>query len=774
MRNGGKRLVSLLAAAAVCLLAVTPASASGAGAGSDPVTVRVGAEHQRFIYANHPYNTKEKLTELVGTLEGTRGDGGRVNVTAKWGWESGGRTFHPGGCAGSNYGFYQLKSTSLTVPGGGSFAIRPFNAVLEVMVIAVNARQRLETASGTVARTRLDSFTGDNWKEALGLPDTAGVTYAPAQITGHPEWSAAAGEFSQRDGAYQIIGWNMEDCYAPLTPERLRGVVGQGKREIRLTPVYAAAGQGGPPAWATLEAVPRFTLTVTDDRPVEVTVEPPDGITYGGELGDPVAAQTAISDGTDGNGTFTYRYVGVEGTDYDSEEKPADAGTYQVTATLDSATHTGEGASAPFAIRRAASGSAAVELTVPAAGGDRTVYLSGMGLPDGMAKDARLKAEPDAAAGEVLSGVTGSAGGDCFTLNVKPSQAESSQSFPLVLTGRNYEELTVTVTVTATDAPGGFQPTRVAVREPGTFDYGTPLKDIIDLERCAAVLNGVDASGTFELAEPDRRYEVGEDTTIGLRFQSGGRTYRAEVPVGFTIEPAKLTFLGWDDAFIRDGYWIPTYANNPYNTDAGMLRMLVQDRKRTFAVSYAGGRLVLDAKWVADAGNPPFEPTGQKPHQVGDVIWYDWYGYTAALTPRTGDAKNFALDVQPKAYIRVVPVNAAPVLESGSKTVRAADLAALTEENWTEVLGLPETAPVSFQPVERPEWSDEYVPPSTDVCAIAGWKLDGLILTPADLRAKAAQAVDGEVKLTLTPIYADIPGWAAVTTAAAFELTITP
>ena len=46
-------MVSLLAAAVVCLLAVTPASASGVGARSNPVTVSVGAEHQRFIYANH-------------------------------------------------------------------------------------------------------------------------------------------------------------------------------------------------------------------------------------------------------------------------------------------------------------------------------------------------------------------------------------------------------------------------------------------------------------------------------------------------------------------------------------------------------------------------------------------------------------------------------------------------------------------------------------------------------------------------------------------------
>lgn len=771
MRNGGKRLISLLAAAAVWLLAAAPASASGAGTKENPTTVTVDAGHQRFIYANHPYNTREKLTELAGTLEGARSGGGRVDVAAKWAWEDSGWAFRPGGCAGSNYGFYQLNATSLTVPGGGNYAVRPDRVSLEVMVIAVNARQSLETASGTVARQRIDRFTGDNWKEALGLPDTVRVAYAPAQITGHPEWNAAAGEFSQRGCTYRIIGWNIEDCYAPLTPERLQSMVGQGRREIRLTPVYAAAGQGGPPAWATLEAVPRFTLTVTDGCPVDVAVTPPGGIAYGEELGDPAAEAGGV---TDGGGTFTYRYVGVEGTDYDSEKKPADAGTYRVTAALDSAAYTGEGISAPFTIRRAASGSAAAELTVPTTGGVRTVYLGSIGLPDGMAQGARLKAAPDAAAGEVLAGVTGAAGEDCFTLNVKPVQAGSAQSFSLVLTSRNYEELTVDITVAAAANADGFQLTRAAVKEPGVFEYGTPLRDIIDLERCAAILNGMDAPGGFVLTEPDRRYGVGEDTTIQIQFQSGGGTYQAEVPAEFTIKPAELTFLGWDEAFIRDGYWITTYANSPYNTDAGMLRTLVQDRKRTFTASYAGGELELDARWSAVAGSPPFEPAGQKPHQVDDVVWYDWYGYTAALTPRNGDAKNFALDVQPKAYIRVVPVNAAPVLESRSKTVQAAALADLAEKNWAAVLDLPETVSVSYQPVERPEWSDEYSPEPDGAYAIAGWKLDGLVLTPADLRARAAEAVNGNVRLTLTPV-CDVPAWATVQGGMpTFQLTATP
>lgn len=510
-------------------------------------------------------------------------------------------------------------------------------------------------------------------------------------------------------------------------------------------------------------------------REVDVTVTPPQDITFGQIPGDPSAEQADKGSGTDESGTFTYRYVGVDGTDYDSGKKPLGAGKYQVVATLSSATHSGEGVSVPFTIRRTAGG-AKRTVTVPTTGGSRTVYISELGLYSGMVKGASIQKMSTVRSGNVLESAGVGADRTSFELNMKPAQDGKSQTFQLVLESDNYEELTVTVTVTASVNADDLEISNLKVKEPGTFEYGTALKDIIDLEDCTAVLNGQSVSGTFALLEPERCYSVGEDTKIALRFASGGKEYTRTVSAGFTIEPVSVTFLGWDEAFIRDGYWITTYANSPYNVSLETLRELVQDRKESFTVSRGRRRIGLDAVWSTDGSNPSFELQGQKPHQAGDVIWYDWYAYTATLTSRSIDVKNLSAGgVQPKAYIRVVPVIAATDLGGGSsKTVSAAGIAALTEENWKTVLGLPETAAVTYEPAERPEWSDEYIPTPDGTYAISGWQMDGEDLTLAVLKTKAAAAVSGEVKVTLTPVYAGVPAWAVIAATPPVELTITP
>lgn len=511
-------------------------------------------------------------------------------------------------------------------------------------------------------------------------------------------------------------------------------------------------------------------------KEVDVTVTAPRDITFGQIPEDPSAEQADKGSGTDENGTFTYRYVGVDGTDYDSGKKPLAAGTYRVAATLNSATHSGEGTSAPFTIRRAASGAAKKTVAVPTTGGTRTVYLSELGLYSGMMKGARLKQEPGNTGGEVLESVTATADRTAFILSTKAAQDGKSQSFRFVLTSDNYEELTVTVTIAASVAADDLEITGLKVRAPGAFVYGTALKDMIDLEDCAATINGQSASGTFALAEPDRCYGVGESTGVAIQFNSGGKRYTRTVPAGFTIRPAGAAFVGWDEAFIRDGYWITTYANSPYNTGVEMLRELVQDRKKSFSVSSGNRRLTLNAAWSADAGNLSFDPQGQKPHQVGDIIWYDWYAYTAALSSSKVNVKSLSVGgVQPKAYVRVVPVTAVTDLGGDSlKTVSASGIAALREEDWRAVLDLPETAAVHYEPVERPEWSDEYVPTPDGTYAITGWRVDGRDLALEDLRAKAAAAVNGEVKVTLTPVYDGVPAWATITAVPTVELTITP
>lgn len=91
---------------------------------------------------------------------------------------------------------------------------------------------------------------------------------------------------------------------------------------------------------------------IQDLLPVKVTVTPPAGVAYGTTLGDPVAQQEAISDGVDASATWSYLYEGTTraGVAYSSATKPTQAGTYTVTATLVSQTHTGSKKSAAFTI----------------------------------------------------------------------------------------------------------------------------------------------------------------------------------------------------------------------------------------------------------------------------------------------------------------------------------------------------------------------------------------------------------------------------------------
>lgn len=110
------------------------------------------------------------------------------------------------------------------------------------------------------------------------------------------------------------------------------------------------------PAWATIDtSAMKTALTITNKFQVTVTATAPGDITYGAALGDPSASQTAGAHGTDASGTYTYCYEGSGSTDYGpSAEKPVNAGTYTVTATLVSDTHAGISAPAAFAIGKKA------------------------------------------------------------------------------------------------------------------------------------------------------------------------------------------------------------------------------------------------------------------------------------------------------------------------------------------------------------------------------------------------------------------------------------
>lgn len=107
------------------------------------------------------------------------------------------------------------------------------------------------------------------------------------------------------------------------------------------------------PPWATRPSsilLPAIVITITNKTPVTVTVTPPTtGLTYNQTLGDPSAS--APPEVTDPDWIFEYKLKTAPDTDY-TEDKPKNAGTYTVRATLDSDTHSGSG-TADFTIGKA-------------------------------------------------------------------------------------------------------------------------------------------------------------------------------------------------------------------------------------------------------------------------------------------------------------------------------------------------------------------------------------------------------------------------------------
>lgn len=206
-----------------------------------------------------------------------------------------------------------------------NFVVGDFDKTLTVTVKAVNAALSLSSNAASKTMSQVKSAAD---YAALGLPMEVTITYNDG--TTDPDTAG-------------ITSWSM-------TMDQLKAVDASEEDQVRtLTPTVDTADI---PAWATLGERPTFTLTITNKYPVTVTANAPANITYGEAVGDPSASQTALENGTDPAGTYTYTYVGVNGTVYGpSGDKPTDAGTYQVTATLVSDTHTGSG-SAQFTISK--------------------------------------------------------------------------------------------------------------------------------------------------------------------------------------------------------------------------------------------------------------------------------------------------------------------------------------------------------------------------------------------------------------------------------------
>lgn len=261
---------------------------------------------------------------------------------------------------------YNVKGSTYTYVGtldaNANFVNQPtLTATLKVS--AVNATLTLGTTAATKTMGEIDAAEA---YEAF-LPTEITVDY----------------DNDVDDTTYAITDWDK-------TLDELKAVDASAKDvTLTLTPTFDA------PAWATLGATPTFDLTITSKYPVTVSFTTvPTSITYGQTLTAPVAEQTTLGHGTDDDAEFVYTYVGTkaDGTAYNSTEAPKDAGTYTVTAELDSDTHSGKATSEAFTIAKK-------EVTLAWSGYESLVY-------DGTAKNVTATISAEQLVGDDVCTVT--------------------------------------------------------------------------------------------------------------------------------------------------------------------------------------------------------------------------------------------------------------------------------------------------------------------------------------------------------------------------------
>ncbi len=241
----------------------------------------------------------------------------RTTLKVSWALKSG--TYDPKG------GTYRYEGT-LTPADPANFSYSGGTVTLDVAVTPVTGSVVWTVPALTKAKSEVTGAASVS--ALLGVGETVTVDY----------------DHGVADGPYPITGW---------TPalETLKGYdVSTADKTVDVAPTVTF------PAWATIDtSAMKTALTITNKFQVTVTATAPGDITYGAALGDPSASQTAGAHGTDASGTYTYCYEGSGSTDYGpSAEKPVNAGTYTVTATLVSDTHAGISAPAAFAIGKKA------------------------------------------------------------------------------------------------------------------------------------------------------------------------------------------------------------------------------------------------------------------------------------------------------------------------------------------------------------------------------------------------------------------------------------
>lgn len=466
--------------------------------------------------------------------------------------------------------------------------------------------------------------------------------------------------------------------------------------------------------------------------------------------GTPVTATATAASVT--SPAFYITYEGINGTEYPINTiAPSDAGTYRVTANLITPGYSGS-ATEEFTISKVTGWVDAIAFISVPNGEIKTVQIDETFITSTMAKGAKIKVAPTINEYTLIESCTAPADSDKFILKSKSDAPNgTSQGFILALVSDNYENVRVNVTVYNDTVAITGAKLKGSKTE---FESGTVLKDIVDLSGCTATINGTAATGTFVLMEPGQKPESGEYTnhTVMVLFATNGKTYQVEVSVpNFTVKEEAGDDEKADSSYLQNGYFIVLYADHSANTSAEGLLSFVQAQKGSYTI----GGTAYTPTWRADSGNPKFEQKGYTENV--------WYAYSAAVNGRTA-----------KAYIRVLPVNAVPVL--GNITLKARDIETLADENAMKtLLGLPESAGVSYT-ADITGFNEKDITgakPASGTWRITGWKLDGKDLTLAALKAKAAIATSLDVTVALTPVYTP-DAWATVTGTPTYTLTITP
>lgn len=558
MWNKAKKLLSLLLALVmVCSLAAVPVYAAGEEVLPIVVLDSSCKTQNKYIYANSEYNSLDTMPELADEITGTFG-GKQVELIPDWVKPS---ELYNGfkGSTDRSYDANTFTAATFTVKGTNTRvqAVSGTEVTLNIRVVGVNTMPACEGYTDeedvnksdrkkTVTKSKALAVRNEvDLAKLLDLPKEAIAGYKPVQFSDHQDWNNKAEDFEpfyQDFDTYSIVGWELstyqddEGNPLKLTSETLRNLAGEvntTEKVVTLVPQWKCI-----PKWATVSwSKSSFKLTITPDSKADVTVIPPENITYGQTLGEPSATATLDSTPVQ-DAVFNFTYEGVGGTDYSENIiPPTDAGRYKVTATLATLGYSGS-ATAEFTISKAASENAEAYICVP---NDerKTIEIDETFIPSNMARGAKIKVAPTLAAdGKLIESCTANVNATTFTLkSKKDASSGSSQMFSLVLTSDNYETVTVNVTV----YNDNVVVTGAKLKNDKTeFPSGTLLDDIIDLSGCNANVNGWFSSGTSELMDPYMKLMGPNDYTgwsVPVWFTTiGGRKYQVTVSVpDFTI-----------------------------------------------------------------------------------------------------------------------------------------------------------------------------------------------------------------------------------------------